>query len=180
LIRNKIQAECLEIINLNNNSELGKARYNLNFFSGIDTQTNSFNEIISKLSATSIVYVSLGNDEPNIETAINIRILFERIGLYPTIRVIVYSDIKLERNLISYRGDSYDIEIIGNIENRFSYDTIITEELERIAFECHLRWSNTPSEKEAAIKPFNEYEYYRNSSISTTIHKKYRHMINSN
>ena len=178
----KFQADCPEVITLNNNSELGEARYSLNFYNGVDIQTCSFNEIISKLDKTSIVYVSLGNDELNIETAINIRILFERIGLYPTIRAIVYSDIKyktlVERNLINYRGESYDIEIIGNIDDRFSYDTIINEELEQIALECHLRWSNTPSEKEAATKQFNEYEYYRNSSIATAIHEKYRKNMN--
>lgn len=176
------RAECPEILLLNNNTEIGEARYNLNFFNGIDVHTHTFNDTVSALSNTSVVYVSLGNDELNIETAINVRILFERIGLYPVIRAIVYSDIKCRTlsnsALVNHQGKSYDIEIIGNVNDRFSYDTIINKELESLALECHLRWSNSPEEKASAITQFEEYEYYRNSSITTAIHEKYRKLAN--
>lgn len=123
----------------------------------------------------------MGNDELNIETAINIRILFERIGLYPTIKAIVYS-IKCKTlnnsSLVNHQGENYNIEFIGNIDERYSYDTIINKELETLALECYLRWFNSPSEKEQAIKQFNEYEYFRNSFIATAIHEKYREKAN--
>lgn len=180
--QSRFKAECPEIIELNKNSKFGEARYSLNFYNGIDVYTYQFNEIISSLSNTSVVYVSLGNDELNIETAINIRILFERMGLYPVIRAIVYSDIKCSMlnnsSLTTHEGESYDIEIIGNITERFSYDVIINEELESIALDCHLRWSDTPEKIQKAITQFNEYEYFRNSSIAAAIHEKYREKLN--
>ncbi len=172
------RAMCPEIMKLNGNTELGEAAYQINFYNGIDVRTHEFNRIVSSLSNTSMVYVSLGNDERNIETAIQLRILLERIGLYPVIRAIVYSDIKYKtlthHTLCNHQGKSYDIEMIGNIETRFSYDTITNEPLEQLALECHLRWANTPAEKADAIRQFNEYEYFRNSSAATAIHEKYR------
>lgn len=178
LAESKFKAECPEIFELNGNNEIGEAIYKLTFYNEVDVLSYRASEIISSLKNTSVVYVSLGDDELNIEVAINARILFERIGLYPVIKAIVYSDIKYktlkERNLINHQGEKYDIEIIGNIEKRFDYDTIINEDLEALALKCHLCWANSPEEKETAIKQFNEYEYYRSSSIATAIHEKYR------
>lgn len=178
LTESRFRAECPEIMELNNNTQIGEARYELNFFNGIDIRSYQLHDTVKKLTNTSVVYVTLGNDELNIETAINLRILFERIGLYPVIRAVVYSDIKYktlkERNLVNYRGESYDIEIIGNIENRFSYSSIIDDRLEALALDCHLRWAISPEKRESAIKQFNEYEYYRRSSTATAIHESYR------
>ncbi len=178
LAESKFRAQCPEIMELNHNTEIGEACYSLNFINGVDIHSHKFYEEVSRLTETSVVYVSLGNDETNIETAINLRILFERMGCYPTIRTIVYSDIKyqtlLSGNLVNYRGESYDIEILGNINERYSYSSIIDEALEGLALECHLRWSNSPEEKGSATKQFNEYEYFRKSSLATAIHERYR------
>ncbi len=176
------RAICPEIKELNENNQMGEAKYNIHFYNGVDVRTHQFHQIVSGLSNTSVVYVSLGNDERNIETAITLRILLERIGICPIIRAIVYSDIKtqaLEQYVLrNHQGTSYDIEIIGNMEARFSYDTIVNEELEKTALACHLRWANTPEEKENAIRQFNEYEYFRNSSAATAIHEQYRAAAN--
>lgn len=161
-----------EILALNNNTEDGEARYSLKIYSGIDVNTYEFNTIIPNLINTSVVYVCLGNDELNMETAINLRICFERIGICPVIRAIVYNDYVLN----NYRGQIYDIEIIGNITSLFSYDCIINEELENLALKAHLCWCNTSNEKELekATQLFNKSEYHRNSSIASVIHQKYR------
>ncbi len=178
----RFQALCPEILKLNRNTLPGEAHYNLTFHNGVDTETYALNEVVEKLTDTSVVYVSLGNDERNIKTAIRLRILFGRIGLHPVIRAIVYSDIKYKtlqsRNLCNHQKKSYDIEFIGNISNRFSYDTIINEELERIALQCHLAWANTPEAKADAIHQFNQYEYFRRSSVATAIHERYRKQEN--
>ena len=84
-------AACPEIMLLNNNTEPGEAQYSLKFFNDTDVNTHKFNSVVSSLKNTSIVYVSLGNDELNIETAIKVRILVERIGIYPIIRAVVHS-----------------------------------------------------------------------------------------
>lgn len=176
------RAECPEIMLLNNNTELGESKYSLKFYNDIDVNTYEFAETVSALSNTSAVYVSLGNDELNIETAIKIRIIFERIGVYPVIRAMVHSDVKCrmlnENALANHRGESYDIEIIGNVNERFSYDTIVNEELEKLALECHLRLTDSAEKAKAETVKFNEYEYFRNSSAATAIHEKYRKAAN--
>ncbi len=180
------KAACPEIFKLNHNKELGEAVYSLNFYNGIDAATAEFNDIISTLTNTSVVYVSLGNDELNIETAITLRILFERIGLYPKIRAIVYSEIKHDTlkycGLINYKRESYDIEIIGNISTRYSYDTIVNKELEAKALKHHYAWAYDQGMTEEELKKvieretknYNEIEYYRNSSTATAIYDLYR------
>ncbi len=180
------KAKCPEIFTLNKNKEPGEAVYSLEFFNGIDVATHKFYEIVNTLTNTSVVYVSLGNDELNIETAINLRILFERIGIYPKIRAIVYSDIKnntINKNgLINYKSENYNIEIIGNISSRYDYDKIVNEKIENKAIKYHYAWayeSNLSDDElkktiEKETKNFNEIEYYRKSSIATAIHDEYR------
>ncbi|MCC8015596.1 MAG: hypothetical protein LIO87_10470, partial [Eubacterium sp.] len=171
-------AQCPEIMLLNNNTESGEAKYSLKIHNNTDVTTHKFNDIVSGLKNTSIVYVSLGNDELNIETAIQIRILLERIGIYPVIRAVVHSELKNDilatRGLINYKHQNYDIETIGNLKNRFSYNTIINEELESLALKHHLAWADTPEAIERDTRSFNEIEYFRNSSIASAIHDMYR------
>ncbi len=171
-------AKCPEIMALNNNTKPGEAKYCLKFFSDIDVTSHKFNDIVSTLKNTSIVYISLGNDELNIETAIQTRILLERVGVYPVIRTVVHNDLKNDilttRGLINYKKQNYDIETIGNLKTRFSYDTIINEELESLALVKHLQWANTPEKRESEISEFNEIEYFRNSSAVSALHSMYR------
>lgn len=173
----KFRAECPEIIKLNHNETFGEARYHLHIHGGVDVHTYALHEVIEGLSDTSIVYVCLGDDDLNIETAINLRILLERKGLYPKIRAIVYSEIKHKSlnfcGLVNYNKESYDIELIGNTKTRYEYDTITSGELEKKALAAHLRWANDDN-RDSEIQRFNQYEYFRNSSIATVIHEKYR------
>ncbi len=171
-------AACPEIMLLNNNTEPGEAQYSLKFFNDTDVNTHKFNSVVSSLKNTSIVYVSLGNDELNIETAIKVRILFERIGIYPIIRAVVHSELKnkllTDKGLVNYKKQNYDIETIGSLKHQFSYNSIVNEELEFIALKHHLSWADTPEKIENATRDFNEIEYFRNSSIASAIHDMYR------
>ncbi len=171
-------AQCPEIMSLNNNTEPGEAKYSLKIYNGTDVTSQEFNNIVSSLKKTSVVYISLGNDALNIETAIQVRILLERAGVYPVIRAVVHSDLKNDilttKGLINYKNQNYDIETIGNFKARFSYDTIINEELEDLALIKHLQWANTPESKEYEVKKFNEIEYFRNSSTVSALYDIYR------
>ncbi len=180
-VQTEFKAECPEIMEHNNNDEIGEARYSLNFYDEVDVKTEKFNETVEKLTNTSVVYVSLGNDEFNIETSIKLRILFERKKLFPVIRTIVYSDVKANtiksRNLLNHCGDDYKIELIGSLESRCSYDSIVNENLEKEALKYHLLWADSPEKVEKYTTQFNEHEYYRNSSIASAIHEKYRQVV---
>ena len=172
------EAQCPEIMKLNHNTTFGEARYSISFYSGVEINSIEFNNVVSSLSNTSVVYVSLGNDEFNIETAINLRTLLERCGLFPKIRAVVRNELKYNTlqkyGLSNYKNENYQIEVIGCLKDRYSYDTIIDEDLETLALKYHLQWANTKDKIAKSTKQFNETEYFRRSSAATAIHEIYR------
>lgn len=146
----------------------GEAEYTIHIHSGYDVTTKSFANEISKLTNATYVLVSLGTDEMNIRTAVEIRMLFERIGIKPVIQTIVYSSD--EKNALTgitnYRGQPYDIDFIGDIKSSYSEAVIINSELEADALKRHLKWGQEDE--------FWQYEYNYKSSIASAIHMKAR------
>jgi hypothetical protein len=51
----------------------------------------------------------------------------------------------------------------------YSYENIFCPNLETIALNTHLQWGS--------YEDFNDYEYYRRSSMASAIHKKYRDLL---
>ncbi len=181
------QSECPEILEKNGNTTLGEARYQMNFYSGMDVSSYQLHEAIAGLTDTTVVYVSLGNDEINIETAIKLRILFARHQCYPIIRAVVHSTIKADTlsgtGLVNFKQEDYQIEFIGSHREQLSYRFIDNQELEAQGLACHLAYTHRKDEESieawqnrqlAATQDFNQSEYLRNSSIATAIHQRYR------
>lgn len=75
--------------------------------------------------------VALGNDDMNINTAVNLRMYFERLKIHPVIQAIVYNSQqkKALKDINNYRGQEYDIEFIGDVESSYTEDVIIDYEL---------------------------------------------------
>lgn len=146
----------------------GEAEYTIHIHSGLDVTTKSFADKLSKLMETTYVLISLGNDEMNIRTAIEMRVLFERMGIKPVIQAIVYStdERKALTGITNYRGQSYDIDFIGDIKSSYSENVIINSELEADALKIHLKWGQEDG--------FWQYEYNYKSSIASAIHMKAR------
>lgn len=150
----------------------GEAGYQITIHQGIDVFTQQFADEIKKISDTTFVIVALGNDDVNINTAVKLRMYYERMGIHPVIQAIVYNS--QQRNALkdieNYRGQKYDIDFIGDTESSYTADVIMNSELEEFALERHLRWG---SEDE-----FWNYEYNYRSSIASAIHLKARILCN--
>ncbi len=145
-----------------------EAEYTIRIHSGFDVTTKSFADEIAKLSDTTYVFVSLGSDTVNIETAVMLRMLFERMKIKPVIQSVVSgTDEKNALNgITNYRGQPYDIEFIGDTRSFYSEAVIMNSQLEADALSRHLKWG---SEEE-----FWQYEYNYNSSVASALHMKAR------
>ena len=146
----------------------GEAQYFIRIRGGLDVDSASFAREIGKLRNTSYVFVSLGSDDANINTAVCLRMLFERLGVHPVIHAIVYDSQqrKALTGIRNYRGQEYDITFIGDLESSFTEAVIIDSELEADALRRHLKWG--------AEEEFWTYEYNYRSSVASAIHMRAR------
>lgn len=146
----------------------GEAQYKITVHSGIDVETISFANEISKITDATYVIVALGDDETNINTAVMLRMYFERMKLRPKIQAIVYNSRhkKALEGIKNFKGQEYGIEFIGDMESTYTWDVIINSELEEKALKRHLKWGNEDE--------FWTYEYNYRSSLASLIHMKAR------
>lgn len=146
----------------------GEARYQITVHSGVDTGTAVFQRIFREVGQVSHVFVALGDDSVNIKNAVTMRMLSERMGTHPTVQAIVYASDKkasLEK-VTNYRGHSYDIDFIGDIESSYSREVVVDSELCRAALERHLKWGQE--------REFWAYEFNFHSSVAAAIHLRLR------
>lgn len=193
-IRSHFYEMCPEIIEKNGNKEKGEACYSLNFYGGIDACNHEFEDVINSLENVTTIFVALGDDERNIETAINLRTIMARQGKEPIIKAVVYSSEKhrlLEGDkLTNYKNQSYDISFIGSIDQCFSIESVTASDIMKKALAHHLSYVKVCAENEAEEKglpfeevfekckkaevyKFNKYEYFRDSSAATAIYRTY-------
>lgn len=146
----------------------GEAQYKITVHPGIDVTSITFVNEISKITDATYVLVALGNDDVNINTAVNLRMYFERLKIHPVIQAIVYDSQqkKALKGIKNYRGQEYDIEFIGDVESSYTEDVIIDSELEEDALKRHLKWGKE--------EEFWTYEYNYRSSMASAIHMKAR------
>jgi len=146
----------------------GEAQYKITVHPDIDVTSITFAKEISKISDATYVMVALGNDDVNINAAVNLRMYFERLKIHPVIQAIVYNSQqkKALEGIKNYRGQEYDIQFIGDIESSYVEDVIINSDLEEDALKRHLKWGKE--------EEFWTYEYNYRSSMASAIHMKAR------
>ena len=146
----------------------GEAEYTIRIHSGIDAGTQTFADEIGKRTGTTFAFVSLGSDERNIKTAVDLRTLFERMRIRPVIQSIVFSSEKRKalNDITNYRGQPYGIEFVGDLMTSYSEAVILNSELEAFALRSHMKWGNE--------EEFWQYEYNYNSSVASAIHIRAR------
>ena len=150
----------------------GEPAYTIRFHCGLDVKAKSFADEIMKITSATYVLVALGTDEDNIRTAVNLRMLFERMKIHPAIHAIVYSSEERAAlsGLTNFRGQEYDIDFIGDIATSYSETVILSSELESEALRRHLQWGEE--------QDFWLYEYNYNSSVASAIHSRARKACN--
>lgn len=169
----------------------GEDYYEITFHSGVNVHSETFYNIIKSLPNTTQVFVALGNEQINFETALTMRTIFAGLQIdegkkpahsqkdiqKPRITAIINNTQKadlLNRNLLSnFNGQYYNIECIASNDELYSYRNIFASDLEEMALKAHLQWGDSDS--------FNNYEYCRRASMASAIHKKYRdELLNDN
>jgi len=146
----------------------GEAQYTITVHPGMDVDTDSFAKAITGITDATYVMVALGNDDVNINTAVNLRMYFERLKIHPVIQAIVYNSQQKEalQGIKNYRGQEYDIDFIGDMESSYAEAVIIDSELEEDALKRHLKWGQE--------EEFWTYEYNYRSSMASAIHMRAR------
>ena len=158
----------------------GEAYYNFFYYDKVDVKTQDFLDIVSSIGDASTVYVTLGDDELNIETAMRLRTQFERDKVargahIPSIFAVVYSEIKNaiisdHDGLRTFKDEKYDINIVGSLESSYTLDALEQENIEKAGLECHLKWSGSDEAKKKDTESYSKYEYYRRSSMAEALH----------
>ena len=146
----------------------GEAQYRICIHSGLHVETQTFSNEIAKLKHATYVLVSLGSDTDNVRVAMRLRMLFERIGAKPIIQAVVHSSTfkRSLGNITNFRGQPYDIELIGDFEASYAEKVVMDSELEEDALARHLKWGDEVD--------FWRYEYNYQSSAASAIHMKAR------
>ncbi len=158
----------------------GEAQYKITVHSDIDVESATFVEKIQKIKNATYVLVALGNDDLNINTAVSLRMYFERMKIHPYIQAIVYNtqQKKALEDIKNYKGQPYDVEFIGDSESSYTEKTVMASELEKDALARHLKWAETEEDKVQKEKEFWDYEYNYRSSVASAIHMKARIYLN--
>ena len=144
----------------------GEDRYELT----IHTQSARFEAALRELPAT-FVFVAAGSDGENLDLALRMRALFERQGRCPDILVVVGDPRNAERlravPLVNFKGQSYDLTVVGSLEQQYSRETILNCALEEGALQGHLRYGGSEED-------FYRFEYNWRSSMASAVHAKWR------
>ena len=170
-LKERMLAICPELLsdNYNRVCKDGEAYYDINMHS-CDVETETFKNIVRNIRDISYVFISLGNDTLNIETAVNLRVLFEQMHIKPRISAIV-SNPEKRVALCGARdknGEPYDINFIGDAKTIYSAKVILNSDVEKEALELHKRYNN------GNPYGFYEFEYNYKSSMASVIHYEAR------
>ena len=169
------KVKCPELMDekFNNKHVYDDAKYFIKIHSDMRTDTKEFYDKLENLGDVSYVYVSLGDDKVNIETAINVRAIMKKRGLSPIIHAVVYDSDKNEalrdaKCMGETDEETCKIRYVGDLKTLYSERVILRYELEKLALARHM---NNMNAKEVE---FWKYEYNYRSSMSSAIHIEIR------
>lgn len=175
LAAERFSALCPEIMSpcYNGVEVPGEAMYDIRLHPGCDVETRAFADGIAEVKDATYVFISLGSDESNIRTAVELRRLFARQGLHPEICAVI-SSAQVKKNLsaaCNHVGQPYDIRFIGDAQTCYSEKVILRSEIEADAFRRHCAYCNGDEDQE---ENFWRHEYCYHSSMALAIHANAR------
>ncbi len=150
----------------------GTADYDIRVHAGCAPGTKGFADAVAGLGPITFAFADLGSDEANIEGALTLRTLFERLGMKPILQTIV-EDGEKEKALagaVNFRGQAYGIGTVGSLPSRYCEADILHSELEEKALEVHRRYGGSE-------ESFWRYEYNYRSSAASAIHAHLRQQL---
>ena len=237
-IQGVINRSCPELLEKNRSQSEGDAQYDIEIIPGVDVLTSDLDELIAydgddpeklrisaRLKSTNLVFVSLGDDDLNIEVSIYLRSLFDRVNAVVAKKEIDWNDEQVdiysvvfddqkskilynkklgngnEHLLLNHQNVPYHICFIGSMSSQFDYGNIYNADLEQQANKHHSSWvaieekiykewqqagdqdnldkyewyyeaGKTSEAVEKAKRKYEQYEYYRNSSIAKELYQR--------
>ena len=176
-IRSIIDRACPELMQTNRVDREGEAFYDIEILSGVDLETADLDRLLQyqgedaecqrlaqRLRRTNVALVAMGNDDTNIESAVHLRSLFDRIhDIRATddlswdqervqIYAVVYDDQKagiahrntreelVTHKLVDHTDVPYHIHFIGGMSTQFDYPNIYNEAFETDSYAQHRMW----------------------------------------
>ena len=194
-LEDRVKAVAPEFILYNDNDIPTESKYKIVFHNLVDVKSSKFIEEFLKIQNYTGVYVLLGDDETNIDTAMRISIELKRhtskiIPIYSLVYDNIKSDIlktvEINRGSLNKDMQPYDITFIGGIQEIYSLDNIEQNEVEELAKKVHTRWIKLAKNYTEAEKPqmienaniqFNQFEYYRKSSTVRSVYLNLRNKL---
>ena len=170
LAKSVLTSSCPELLDEKYNGRTidGEPEYDITIHSGYDYKSSEFDSVITSITDATYVFVSIGSDEKNIDCATKLRMLFERQGLHPVIKAVVYNgDLKTAlETATNFKGQPYDVKLVGDRETTYCEDVIIDPDLETDALNRHKKYGSEDD--------FWKYEYNSKSSMASAIHMRAR------
>ena len=164
-VKSRLMSESPELFDDKHNGKIipGDAQYDIEIYDETKNHTVKFDNIIKGIKDCTMVFACTGQDESNIDAALNLRMLFEREGLHPVINAIISGDrAEMFQDATNFRGMPYDITYMGDYKSSYSMNTIINSGIEQKGLELHKRYGDE--------KDFWLYEYNYRSSCASAIH----------
>lgn len=184
------------IIEGEDRSEPDGPYYEIYTHPSVDVSDNTINELASSVDMPTAVFITLGNDELNVEVAMKLRGAFARRIMRsseqkPHIYTVVYSTVKnltfrQNNGLRSLGKENYDITFIGDMKTRYSLKVIEQKRLEKYGLMVHNSWIERAKSEMSAkadysfekiekmhrenAQSYEKYEYFRRASIATVVH----------
>jgi len=167
----RLEADCPELLSPEYNGVQirGEACYSIVLHTGVEVEGKTFAQLISAIEEPTYAFISLGSDERNLRTAVELRMLFARSGSDPMIHAvnIGLKDRKRLSQAKNSAGQSYNISLIGDVESSFTEAVILDSQMEEDAFLRHKSYCNGDPDK---IEDFWRHEYCYRSSVASAIH----------
>ena len=190
----KFKKQCPELMSeeYNKKHKKGEPYYEITIHSGVDIYVPDFEERLKKITDATYIFVCLGDDEANFSAATEIRSMCQRIdykgnGRKPDIETVIYdSNVKKRMGITwdeikeyekapedekpiygatNFKKQQYQILIIGDLKNFYSYDTVIESDLINAGLKIHTDYS---------------LEYQRIRFAEDRMMKKWEAFINKN
>lgn len=152
--------------------ELNKPNYNINFYEADIKSIDTYQIIKEKFKDTNYIIISIGDDNDNLNCAIEMRQFFLRKNKKPIININVENSEKKKQIevLKNEIGHSYDLHTFGDIEELYSSRNILNEKIELLAQQVHLNYNFD----DINLIEYYKIEYYKNSSRASALHLKYK------
>lgn len=172
-VQSAIERFAPELLEKNRTDALGEAYYDIEIIPGIDVETSDFEKLLfyngndlekqklsERLKDTNVAFVSLGDDDVNIEVSVYFRSLFDRVNNViarkdiraedeaVAIYSVVYDDHKSgilqgetqQSELFNYKDIPYHVKFIGGLSSQFDYSNIYNSNIEETAYATHVSW----------------------------------------